>query len=75
MVQAKDSDMAAGKVRWFSDEKGFGFITPDDGGADLFAHRTALRGAAYPSLKQHQRVEFELRAGTKGPRAGNITAL
>jgi cold shock protein len=67
--------MAAGKVRWFSDEKGFGLITPDDGGADLFAHHTALRGYAHPSLRQHQRVEFELCPGTKGPRAGNIRAL
>lgn len=67
--------MAIGQVRWFSDEKGFGFITPDDGGADLFAHHTALRSGAYLSLKQHQRVEFELRAGTKGPRAVNIRAL
>ena len=67
--------MAAGKVRWFSDEKGFGFITPDDGGADLFAHHSALGGGTWPSLKQHQRVEFELRAGTKGPMAGNIRAL
>jgi cold shock protein len=67
--------MSTGQVRWFSDQKGFGFITPDDGGADLFAHHTALRGGAYPSLKQHQRVEFGLHAGTKGPRAGNIRAL
>jgi CspA family cold shock protein len=67
--------MAAGKVRWFSDEKGFGLITPDDGGADLFAHRTELRGDAYPSLKRDQRVEFELSPGTHGPRAGNIRAL
>jgi cold shock protein len=67
--------MATGKVRWFSDDKGFGFITPDDGGADLFAHHSALRAGACPSLKQHQRVEFELVAGTKGPRAGDIRAL
>jgi cold shock protein len=67
--------MAAGKVRWFSDEKGFGFITPDDGGPDLFAHHTALGADTGPSLKQHQLVEFELRAGTKGPMAGNIRAL
>jgi CspA family cold shock protein len=64
--------MAAGKVRWFSDQKGFGLITPDDGGADLFAHHSEVHGEAYPPLKQHQRVEFELLAGTKGPRAGNI---
>lgn len=69
------SGISTGQVRWFSDEKGFGVITPDDGGADLFAHHTSLGGGACPSLKQHQRVEFELRAGTKGPRAGNIRLL
>lgn len=67
--------MAEGKVRWFSDEKGFGVITPDDGGADLFAHHTALRAGGYPSLKQGERVEFEVRAGTKGPIAANIRTL
>jgi len=67
--------MTAGTVRWFSDEKGFGLITPDGGGADLFAHHTALRAGGERSLKQHQRVEFVVHAGTKGPRAGNITAL
>jgi cold shock protein len=70
-----NSGMATGQVRWFSDEKGFGFITPDDGGADLFAHHTALGRGTWPSLRQDQRVEFELRAGTKGPMAGNIRAL
>lgn len=64
--------MAAGKVRWFSEQKGFGFIIPDDGGADLFAHYSALRAGGYPSLKQDQRVEFEVRAGTRGPRATDI---
>jgi CspA family cold shock protein len=67
--------MASGKVRWFSDQKGFGLITPDDGGADLFAHHSALREGGSPSLTQHQRVEFEVCAGTKGPKAGDIRAL
>jgi cold shock protein len=67
--------MAAGKVRWFSSDKGFGLITPDDGRADVFVHYTDLRADGYPFLKQGQRVEFELRAGTNGPRAGSIKAL
>jgi CspA family cold shock protein len=67
--------MAAGKVRWFSTDKGFGLITPDDGGADLFAHYTDLRADGCASLKQGQRVEFEVRVGTQGPRAGSIRAL
>ncbi len=66
--------MAAGKVRWFSEQKGFGFIIPDDGGADLFAHYSALRAGGFASLKQDQRVEFEVRAGTRGPRATDIRA-
>lgn len=74
MAQRKGNDMTAGKVRWFSDEKGFGLITPDDGGGDLFAHYSDVRAGGYP-LKQGQRVEFEICAGTKGARAGNIRAL
>lgn len=70
----REVEMTAGKVRWFSDEKGFGLITPDDGGADLFAHYTDLARERYP-LKQGQRVEFEICAGTNGPRAGSIRPL
>jgi cold shock protein len=64
--------MATGKVRWFSSQKGFGLIAPDDGGADVFAHHSALRAGGSFALTQHQRVEFEIRAGTKGPRAEDI---
>jgi CspA family cold shock protein len=64
--------MASGIVKWFNDAKGFGFITPDGGGDDLFAHHTEIQGTGFKSLKEAQRVEFEVRAGPKGPAAANI---
>ena len=56
-----------GTVKWFNSEKGFGFIAPDDGGADVFAHYTAIQAGGYRSLEENQRVEFESRAGPQGP--------
>ena len=67
--------MATGKVKWFNDAKGFGFITPDDGGKDLFAHHTAVQMDGFRSLKENQQVQFEVREGPKGPQAANIKAL
>lgn len=67
--------MATGIVKWFNDSKGFGFITPDDGGKDLFAHHTAIQMDGYKSLKEAQRVEFEVQSGPKGPCAANIRPL
>ena len=64
--------MATGTVKWFNDSKGFGFITPDEGGPDLFAHHTEIQMSGYKSLKENQKVEFEARSGPKGPQAGNI---
>ena len=67
--------MTLGTVKWFNAEKGFGFITPDDGGADVFAHFSAINGNGYRSLEENQKVEFEVTQGPKGPQAQNITAV
>ena len=64
--------MASGTVKWFSDEKGFGFITPDDGGKDLFVHHTAIVGEGFRSLQENAKVSYEEEQDTKGPRAVNV---
>ncbi len=64
--------MASGIVKFFSDTKGFGFITPDAGGKDLFAHHSEIQMDGYKSLKENQRVEFDVREGPKGPAAAGI---
>lgn len=62
-----------GTVKWFNDSKGFGFIAPDDGGKDLFAHVSQIQsGGGYRSLSENQRVQFEVTQGQKGPQASNI---
>jgi CspA family cold shock protein len=65
--------MASGTVKWFNDSKGFGFITPDDGGEDLFAHFSAINMNGFKTLKEGQRVEYEVTQGPKGKQASNIT--
>jgi cold shock protein len=65
--------MAVGTVKWFNAEKGYGFITPDGGGADVFAHYSAIAMQGYRSLEENQRVEFEIVPGQRGPQAANIT--
>ena len=67
--------MATGTVKFFSDSKGFGFITPDAGGKDLFAHHTEIQMDGYKSLKENQKVEFEVREGPKGPAASRIRVI
>jgi cold shock CspA family protein len=68
-------NMATGTVKWFNDAKGFGFITPDDGGKDLFAHHSSIQMDGYKSLQEAQKVSFDVVAGQKGPAAANIKAL
>ncbi|WP_328476195.1 cold-shock protein [Actinoplanes sp. NBC_00393] len=67
--------MATGTVKWFNGEKGFGFITQDDGGPDVFAHFSAIASSGYRSLDENQRVEFEVAQGAKGLQAQNIRPL
>ena len=67
--------MTTGTVKWFNGEKGFGFIAPDDGGADLFAHFSAISGSGFRSLDENQRVEFDVARGDRGPQAANIRAI
>ncbi|AKJ31827.1 cold-shock protein [Caldimonas brevitalea] len=61
-----------GTVKWFNEGKGFGFITPDDGGKDLFAHFSEIQGSGFKTLNESQRVTFEVTQGQKGPQASNI---
>jgi CspA family cold shock protein len=67
--------MSKGTVKWFNDAKGFGFITPDDGGKDLFAHHSQIQMGGFKSLKEGQKVEFDLQQSPKGPNAANIRAI
>jgi CspA family cold shock protein len=67
-------NVARGKVKWFDERKGFGFITPDDGGPDLFVHHTNIVGQGFRSLDEGQEVEFEIGQGRKGPQATNVRA-
>ena len=67
--------MATGTVKWFSDDKGFGFITPDEGSRDLFVHHTGILGDGYRSLSEGSKVSFEEEEGDKGPKAVNVTKI
>jgi CspA family cold shock protein len=67
--------MSTGTVKWFSADKGFGFITPDDGGKDLFVHHSEVKSSGFATLNDGQKVEFEVGQGQKGPCATNVVAV
>jgi CspA family cold shock protein len=67
--------MPTGTVKWFSDDKGFGFITPDDGEKDLFVHHTGINGEGYRSLLVGTKVSYDAEQGDKGPKAVNVTTI
>jgi CspA family cold shock protein len=69
---AKGTGMATGTVKWFNDAKGYGFITPDGGGKDVFVHHTAIQMEGFRSLAEGQKVEYEVTEGPKGPQAANV---
>jgi CspA family cold shock protein len=74
-TKEKRHSMTTGIVKWFNGDKGYGFITPDDGTADVFAHFSAIQSSGYRSLEENQRVEFDVTQGQKGPQAENIQPL
>jgi CspA family cold shock protein len=74
-TQVEDRTMPTGTVKWFSDDKGFGFITPDDGQKDLFVHHTGILGEGYRSLAEGAKVSYDAEAGDKGPKAVNVQAV
>ena len=67
--------MTQGTVKWFNEDKGFGFIAPDDNTPDVFVHYSAISGNGYKSLAENQRVQFEVEQGPKGPQAVGVTAV
>jgi cold shock CspA family protein len=71
-VLKRENNMASGKVKWFNETKGFGFITPDNGGEDLFAHYSAIQTQGFKVLQENQEVTFDVVQGQKGKQAANI---
>jgi CspA family cold shock protein len=67
--------MATGTVKWFNESKGFGFITQDNGGADVFVHFSAIKGSGFKTLAEGQKVSFDLQNGPKGPQAANVVTI
>jgi CspA family cold shock protein len=71
----RKDQMATGTVKWFNDDKGFGFITPDEGGKDLFVHHTSIQGSGFKSLAEGAKVSYDEEQGQKGPAAGNVQKI
>jgi CspA family cold shock protein len=67
--------MVKGRVKWFSDQKGYGFITPDDGSKDVFVHHTTIQGDGFKTLREDEQVEFNVEKGPKGPQATDVKKL
>jgi cold shock protein len=67
--------MATGTVKWFNDEKGYGFITPDDASKDLFVHHSSIRGSGFKSLAEGAKVSYDAERGSKGPAAANVELI
>jgi cold shock protein len=74
-VEKRGNIMAEGTVKWFDASKGFGFITPDDGTSDVFAHFSSIEGSGYRELTEGQKVDFDSEQGPKGPQAKRVRAL
>jgi CspA family cold shock protein len=74
-MQPIGGDMPQGTVKWSNAEKGFGFITPDEGDNDLFVHFSAIQGSGYKSLEEGQRVSYEVSQGQRGPQADNVRPI
>jgi CspA family cold shock protein len=74
-ARKEEQNMATGTVKWFNGEKGFGFITPDDGSPDVFVHFSAIAGDGYRNLDENQKVEFDVSLGQTGPQAGNVRVV
>jgi CspA family cold shock protein len=75
MARSATATRQLGTVKWFNDAKGYGFITPESGGKDLFVHFSAILGEGFKSLKENDRVEFNAEAGTKGPQAVDVEVV
>jgi cold shock protein len=71
----RSKSMAEGTVKWFNGEKGFGFIAPDGGAADVFVHYSEIQSGGFRTLEENQRVKFEITQGAKGPQAVGVTAV